>query len=347
MRRFRLFERPWRALAIGMALVVVGFGLGMAGAALGGGPPAGAASSDSPPGASAFGSSAAGSLASSRPSSCRRMTLYAERLPDSADGQIRLGYGVTPGSASIPGPTIVLTVGQCLRIDLHNDVSRATLRELRSQYGGDPDLPLGVSIHPHGVKYRRDSDGTVSSASWVPVGGHRVFTWLASPISPGYWWYHDHVVGTMHGTGGIASGLFGGLVVRRPGDPLPDVPTIVLAFGDNATINLQHYPNTPEPTVTQGQRVEFLVFAWGNETHSFHLHGHTWADDRTGIPDPNDPDTRFVDNVTIGPGSSFGFQVIAGEFSGPNRWMYHCHVQFHSDQGMEGFFRVLPSTTSS
>src|SRR5207249_11070555 len=122
-----------------------------------------------------------------------------------------------------------------------------------------------------------------------------------------------------------------GLVIREPNDLKPDRPTFVVAMGDDSTINLKHYPHTPEFTAREGERIEFLVFAWGNETHAFHLHGHTWADDRTGIPDPNNPSTRLIDNVTLGPGSSFGFQVIAGQDVGPNRWMYHCHVQFHSD----------------
>jgi len=32
--------------------------------------------------------------------------------------------------------------------------------------------------------------------------------------------------------------------------------------------------------------------------------------------------------------------VIAGEFVGPGAWMYHCHVQQHSDTGMAGIFLV-------
>ena len=37
---------------------------------------------------------------------------------------------------------------------------------------------------------------------------------------------------------------------------------------------------------------------------------------------------------------SFGFQIIAGEGAGPGVWMYHCHVQTHSDGGMVGLFLV-------
>ncbi|WP_418606454.1 multicopper oxidase domain-containing protein [Georgenia sp. SUBG003] len=42
----------------------------------------------------------------------------------------------------------------------------------------------------------------------------------------------------------------------------------------------------------------------------------------------------------LNPGDSFGFQVLAGDSVGAGAWMYHCHVQFHSDGGMAGIFLV-------
>ena len=33
-------------------------------------------------------------------------------------------------------------------------------------------------------------------------------------------------------------------------------------------------------------------------------------------------------------------QVVAGEQVGAGAWMYHCHVQSHSDMGMAGLFLV-------
>jgi manganese oxidase len=270
------------------------------------------------------------------------MTLYAEELASTPTGEVRLGYGLTPASAGIPGPTIELTEGECVEVTLVNDISSETLESLKTEFGGEEDLPLAASIHPHGVKYRRGSDGTVSSNSFVLPGESRVFKWLAAPHTAGYWWYHDHVVGTEHGTGGIASGLFGWLIVRRPGDPKPDVPAFVVGMGDGFTINLQTYPDTPTFVATQGERVEFLVIAWGNEAHAFHLHGHSWAANRTGIFG-DDLEIPTIDNVTMAPGSTFGFQVVAGKVSGPNLWMYHCHFQFHSDLGMMGFLEVQPA----
>lgn len=296
----------------------------------------------------------------------KHITLYAVQLPDAADGAVRLAYGLTPESAAIPGPTIELFEGDCLALTVVNDIPASTLRELRADpFLGDGRTPLGISAHPHGVKYRPDSDGIPGNrwqkGSFVPPGQSRTFLWYAAPQvhagkrvaslgSAGYWWYHDHIAGTTHGTGGVASGLFGALIVRRAGDLLPD-RTFVVAMGNDATLNLARHPATdcegPSSAISNrcvvskvGDRVEFVVIGSGDDHHTFHLHGHSWADTRTGsLSGPLD-DTRVIDNKTVGPADTFGFQLIAGESVGEGSWMLHCHVQGHSDRGMKTFFHV-------
>ncbi|HVL32548.1 MAG TPA: multicopper oxidase domain-containing protein [Actinomycetota bacterium] len=297
----------------------------------------------------------------------KRVTMYADELPRTPEGKARVGYGLQRGKPTIPGPTIELIEGDCLGITLVNDVSRETLAEIRDDPilgNRDPNHPLGVSLHVHGVKYTTGSDGTLHSGSWVPPGEVRTYIWHAAPRATvaqrvaslgtaGYWWYHDHVVGTSHGTGGSASGLFGALVVRRPGDLEPDRQYVV-GMGPNATLNLRKDPDceshiNPVPSNTcyvarQGERVEFIVIGFGDDFHTFHLHGHTWTDNRTGIPTSEADDTRLIDAKTIGPSETFGFQIIAGEEVGTGMWMLHCHVQTHSDNGMSTFLHVLPAS---
>lgn len=290
------------------------------------------------------------------PAPSRRIQLYAVELP-SYDDEVRLGYGFTPDTASIPGPTIEMLEGESIEIVVHNDISTDTLDALRTE----DHLPIGVSLHAHGVRYDQASDGTVHSGSWVAPGAKRSYVWYARPPArqrgiagtAGYWWYHDHTVGTMHGTVGVDAGLFGALIVRRRSDPLPD-RTYVTAFGDGMEINARRYPDTdtyskanPRASNTsfiarQGELVEFVNIALGSEFHTWHLHGHSWADTRTGLIEdvPWADAVRIIDNKTIGPGDTFGFQVVAGEASGPGHWMLHCHVQTHSDMGMETFFHV-------
>jgi FtsP/CotA-like multicopper oxidase with cupredoxin domain len=258
----------------------------------------------------------------------RSITMFAEPL-----GPDRFGYGLTPGTASIPGPTLEMREGECLAVTLVNDTERR------------------LSMHAHGVDYTVASDGTPLNAGCVAPGRARTYFFAAhapatrpdgslEPGSAGYWHYHDHCMRGEHGTEGIRSGLFGGFIVRRPGDPVPDVPTFVVVMGPGKTIGLLKAPDTPVFEAELGQRIEFEVITHGDLFHTFHLHGHRWVDNRSGLPASAEDQTAVIDNRTVGPADSFGFQAIAGEGVGPGAWMYHCHVQGHSDAGMTGIFLV-------
>lgn len=253
-------------------------------------------------------------------------TLYAKNMRNG-----RIGYGLTEGRASIPGPTLEMTEGECMQVTLVNNADRR------------------LSMHSHGVAYTVASDGTPVNGGCVRPGASKTYLFEATapatredgtvdPGTAGYWHYHDHCMGTPHGTEGVARGLYGALVVRRAGDPLPD-RQVVLAM-NNISFNNKLAPRTPMPEVNLGERVEFIVIAHGELFHTFHLHGHRWADNRTGLIAATSDPTRLIDNKTAGPADSFGFQVVAGEHVGPGAWMYHCHVQGHSDAGMEGLFVV-------
>lgn len=256
----------------------------------------------------------------------RHVRMYAEEL---ADGQ--MGYGLEKGRASIPGPLIELNEGDTLHIEFENT------------------MDVAASLHVHGLDYETSSDGTKLNRSEVEPGGTRTYTWRTHapgtrpdgtwrPGSAGYWHYHDHAVGTAHGTGGIRKGLYGPVVVRRKGDVLPD-KTVTVVFND-LRINNKPAHTGPDFDATVGDRVEFVVITHGEYYHTFHMHGHRWADNRTGtLTGPDDP-SQVIDNKICGPADSFGFQVIAGEGVGAGAWMYHCHVQSHSDMGMAGLFLV-------
>ncbi|MBA2313587.1 MAG: multicopper oxidase domain-containing protein [Actinobacteria bacterium] len=273
-----------------------------------------------------------GGVALQAPQACsaptRSIDLFAERL-----GKGRVGYGLTPGSASIPGPTLEMTEGECLAVTLRNGTTKR------------------VSMHSHGVDYTVASDGTRLNSGCVRPGAERTYIFdshepttradgTIDPGSAGYWHYHDHCRGSPHGTAGINAGLFGALIVRRQGDPLPDREPFVVVMGPGAKINLKRAPRTPTFRANMGERVEFVVIGHGDLLHTFHLHGHRWVDNRTGLASAGGDETQIIDNRTIAAGDSFGFQVVAGEGVGPGAWMYHCHIQNHSDAGMGGIFLV-------
>ena len=255
------------------------------------------------------------------------ISLFAEKISKN-----RYGYGLTPSSASIPGPTLEMTEGECIQVNLVNDTDKK------------------LSMHAHGVAYTVASDGTPLNKSCVAPGRSRTYVFEApapgaradgsvDPGSAGYWHYHDHCMGTPHGTGGLNAGLFGALIVRRSGDKVPDRPPFVSVF-KGTTINLKKAPETPVFKANEGERVEFVVIGHGELFHTFHLHGHRWINNRTGYSSDPAQTGQLIDNRTVGPADSFGFQVIAGEHVGPGAWMYHCHVQGHSDAGMSGIFMV-------
>ncbi|MFC0109078.1 multicopper oxidase domain-containing protein [Kibdelosporangium aridum] len=254
----------------------------------------------------------------------KRITLYAERLP----GDL-IGYGLAPGKASVPGPTIELTEGQKAEVTLMNTTDQT------------------ISLYAHGVDFDMASDGTPLNNGTVAPGQQRTYTWRThAPYrrrdgswdggSAGYWHYHDHAMGTQFGTDGIAKGLYGALVVRRRGDLRPDKQFVVVM--NNGSLNNTYWPNSPTYEARLGERVEWIAIGHGFQVHTFHLHGHRWSDTRTGYA--TNPSTPVIDTKTLLPGVSYGFQVRAGEHVGPGAWMYHCHVQLHADAGMVGLFLV-------
>jgi FtsP/CotA-like multicopper oxidase with cupredoxin domain len=279
-----------------------------------------------PTGAQPSGDEAAAPQVCSRPT--RSTTLHAESL-----GSGRIGYGPSQGSAAIPGPTLEMNEGECLAVRLVNHTDQE------------------LSFHPHGVDYTVASDGSALNHGCVGPGKARTYVIKAhrpfksedgtfDPGSAGYWHYHDHCLGTPHGTGGIDAGLFGALIVRRAGDPLPDREPFVVVMGPGTTIDLSRAPDTPIFEADEGERVEFVVIGHGNLFHTFHLHGHRWVDNRTGLPTSIEETGQTIDTRSVGPAESFGFQIVAGRGVGPGAWMYHCHVQNHSDLGMTGILLI-------
>lgn len=251
------------------------------------------------------------------------------RAEHTADGLI--GYALGDNEPTVPGPILEIWEGDTLEIELTNNTDQR------------------LSIHPHGVEYDVNSDGSPLNDSFNEPGQTRTYVWTTRtpvkadrnrwlPGSAGYWHYHDHAMGSPHGTLGIRRGLYGALIVRRKHDALPDRQFTVV-FND-MTINNLTAPEAPLFEANLGERVEFIAIGHGDFFHTFHLHGHRWVDNRTGLLEGPQDTSPAIDNKDLNPGSSFGFQVIAGEGVGPGAWMYHCHVQFHAEGGMAGIFLV-------
>ena len=155
----------------------------------------------------------------------------------------------------------------------------------------DKKYNMPHTMHPHGVHYPPDHDGTYMGvysrkSGAVGVGETWTYEWTAGEDSIGVWPYHDHGPMEMMSTN---LGLFGAIVIRPRDEPPPDVehtiffhmymPADIKARKAFSAINGRAYAgNTPTPTAAAGQDVAFNVLTLGSELHTFHIHGHRWKD---------------------------------------------------------------------
>ena len=226
------------------------------------------------------------------------------------------------GPATIPGPLLQAQTGDQLVVNFRNK------------------LKTPVTMHPHGVFYAEAMDGSYKGKYTDPGGFVRhnatvQYVWDCKPGTEGAWPYHDH--GPMDPMG-IFKGLFGAIIVRKPGEKVPDVevPLFLHDFTPPATglaaniscINGRAYTgNTPTITAKVGQDVAMHVFGVDNNFHTFHVHGHRWTNEAG----------KVVDNAPLGPGDSLTVRFTEDN---PGRWLYHCHVFAHLHMGMSGWYVV-------
>ena len=92
------------------------------------------------------------------------------------------------------------------------------------------DLPEETTVHWHGLHLPFDADG--SPFHPVAPGATYEYRFTIRPGAAGTYWYHPH---PNHSTGPqVARGLYGGIIVRAPDDPLPATLTErLLILSDN------------------------------------------------------------------------------------------------------------------
>ena len=208
------------------------------------------------------------------------------------------------------------------------------------------------------------------------------YTWVASAGTAGAWPYHDHTF-TVNEVGAEELGLFGTLIVNpqngranglvsETGDVTSvDIDDIEKEFVlwmvtspvlgdrifygsevDHATTDYSGADGwretalwtNPNLVTNEGGIYRVHVIGLGEETHSFHMHGHRWTDDiheGSAIED-------VIDVKEIAPLQRHTLLIKASDnddadiTNGKEGWMYHCHVSDHMKVGMSGMMIVVP-----
>lgn len=221
--------------------------------------------------------------------------------------------------ATIPGPTIVLTEGDKVRLTIRNAVNTRPEQQ--------------ISVHVHGVHYTILSDGTLKIINRVEdEGAHpqhgtggRFYTylWDVAPGTAGTWPYHDHNFETHNGS--EDRGLFGtvivnpasGAVAASNGSSASSVSIqdirkdYVLYLADDAFWGMEIDSATkrqtplgvnPALTAGGGEYVRFHLIAMGTYLNRFRLEGYRWLEPGT---------TQLIQAKNIGPLENHAFTIKA------------------------------------
>ncbi|TGO35372.1 hypothetical protein BHYA_0160g00050 [Botrytis hyacinthi] len=125
----------------------------------------------------------------------------------------------------------------------------------------------------------------------------------------------------------------------------PKVPTLysVMSTGDDAANAAVYGEFTRSFVLNYQQTIEIVVNNLDSGKHPFHLHGHNFqviqrSDEDAGTFDStNTTETSFPaipmrrDTVVLRPS---GYLVLRFQSDNPGVWLFHCHIEWHVDQGL-------------
>ncbi|KAL6454027.1 FET3 Iron transport multicopper oxidase FET3 [Candida maltosa Xu316] len=128
----------------------------------------------------------------------------------------------------------------------------------------------------------------------------------------------------------------------------PKVPTLmsVLSSGDQASNELVYGTNTNSFVLQKDDVVDIVLNNLDTGKHPFHLHGHVFQliERHEPVDDDEDPVAfnssdhaewpeypMLRDTVYVNPQS---YIVMRFKVDNPGVWMFHCHIEWHLDQGL-------------
>ena len=268
-----------------------------------------------------------------------KMINYVQRDNNNQTVDVTTRYNNQP---TIPGPTIVVTEGDRVKITLVNEMG-----------WGSP------SIHTHGVHYKITSDGTAKAINNVANesssrGNSFTYEWEAGEDTAGSWPFHDHTLAKnsfgMNMNGLETVGLFASIIVN-PSDGkinalINGVPTqinvkdidkdFVLFVSDESFWGTEidhsngdkHTPLWTNPTLVaaNNETIRFDIHALGNEFHNFTMDKVKWLKPGTN---------ETINSQIIGPLANLVFTVNANKTAN-----YFDNTELNLLRGMKGEFIV-------
>jgi FtsP/CotA-like multicopper oxidase with cupredoxin domain len=189
----------------------------------------------------------------------------------------------------------------------------------------------------------------VPNMTQPPIQPGETFTYEFSVDTPGTYWYHSHTASDRQ----IGVGLHAPIIIdpKTPEASPPDLDLVLMleewriidgitypsmpATGMDAnffTFNGKAFPDTPEITLKQGQKLRLRLIGAGQLGHPIHIHGPAFkivATDGHSVPEA----ARLTkDTVWVAPGERYDIEWTA---SAPGMWMLHCHIPHHTTNDHE------------
>jgi FtsP/CotA-like multicopper oxidase with cupredoxin domain len=239
--------------------------------------------------------------------------------------QVRLAngimYKVWAYGDRVPGPTLRAREGDLMRVHVSNETSSFH------------------TIHFHGLFVPEKMDGVPPTSPVIAPGESFTYEFIARPA--GTHFYHCHVDSNEH----LNRGMSGALIVE-PKIPEPHVDKDVVLLlaewnskyaqegrpgnpsevgsSDFFTFNARSFPYTEALHATLGDIIRIRLINVGSQSHSIHLHGHSFLvthKDGKPLHEPTEMDT-----VAVAPGERTDIVFRAANLG---EWPIHCHTPAH------------------
>jgi FtsP/CotA-like multicopper oxidase with cupredoxin domain len=223
-------------------------------------------------------------------------------------------------NGSVPGPTIQVTEGDRVRLNVHNQ------------------LPEPFSMHWHGLEIPVEMDGMPGiSQDAIPPGGR--FTYEFTLEQNGTFFYHSHMA--MQEMMGLI-----GLFIIHP--RVPHTPPVDRDFGivlqgwailpNNTipnslamefnwlTMNGRSGPATTPMICKIGERIRVRLVNLSMDHHPIHMHGHQFYVTGTEGGRIRTTAVQPENTVLVGVAQARDIEFVADN---PGDWHLHCHLPHH------------------